>query len=636
MTRLFLSCLFVCFVGSLSAQTIGQYELRKRTSTGFTSYGVTLSNGQVLGQTAGVPAAITVTAAAGTLTGTTLASNVVSSSLTSAAGGTFGTAAFTATSAYEVPLTFSTGLTRSTNTITVNTSQNISTLSNLTTNGVVTTSGGTGALSITATSTGGFSTADAAKIPLFDSNGGLTSTFSLSVTRSGSTSGGVYLQAPDDVYAVIKAASGMGTTKTFFLGTTAGTLAITDNITKTAVGLGNVENTALSTWAGSSNLTTLGTVATGTWSGTAITIAKGGTGTTTANGALNALLPTQTSNSGKYLTTDGTNASWATVTVGVTSITGTANEITVTGTTTPTLSLPSALTFTGKTITGGTFSSPTLTTPALGTPSAIVLTNATGSPTGISFTKAQLNTIVSDDDPAYLGTTNTFSAAQTINTTGAGIPLNLTMSSTSAFKVTSNAAANVRVDLGVRGAYISTQSDYNTEFSGYFGGIASQNSAGINFTSGNWALSNAADCISYREAANHWAHRNNTSAQRLSVANTYTSSTNNEFGVLDWQTTANILRIGSEVGSGGGTARNVILVRGGATKETIGANTTDDAQPRKLPSYIVSGLPSASTCGAGSCAFVTDATVTVTYTTVVGGGSNKVLVISDGSNWIIH
>ena len=40
---------------------------------------------------------------------------------------------------------------------------------------------------------------------------------------------------------------------------------------------------------------------------------------------------------------------------GVTSITGTANEITVTGTTTPTLSLPSALTFTSKTITGGTF-----------------------------------------------------------------------------------------------------------------------------------------------------------------------------------------------------------------------------------------------------------------------------------------
>ena len=93
-------------------------------------------------------AAITVTAAAGTLSGATLASGVTASSLTSAAGGSFGTAAFTAATAYEVPLTFSTGLTRTTNTVTVNTSQNIATLSNLTTNGFVKTTGGTGALSI--------------------------------------------------------------------------------------------------------------------------------------------------------------------------------------------------------------------------------------------------------------------------------------------------------------------------------------------------------------------------------------------------------------------------------------------------------------------------------------------------------
>lgn len=39
---------------------------------------------------------------------------------------------------------------------------------------------------------------------------------------------------------------------------------------KTALSLNNVENTALSTWAGSTNITTLGTIATGVWSGTAI------------------------------------------------------------------------------------------------------------------------------------------------------------------------------------------------------------------------------------------------------------------------------------------------------------------------------------------------------------------------------
>ena len=39
---------------------------------------------------------------------------------------------------------------------------------------------------------------------------------------------------------------------------------------KSAVGLGNVENTALSTWAGSTNITTLGTITSGTWHGSSI------------------------------------------------------------------------------------------------------------------------------------------------------------------------------------------------------------------------------------------------------------------------------------------------------------------------------------------------------------------------------
>ena len=58
---------------------------------------------------------------------------------------------------------------------------------------------------------------------------------------------------------------------------------------KAAVGLPNVENTALSTWAGSANITTLGTIGTGTWQGTAIAVARGGTGATTAGGARTAL-----------------------------------------------------------------------------------------------------------------------------------------------------------------------------------------------------------------------------------------------------------------------------------------------------------------------------------------------------------
>lgn len=50
--------------------------------------------------------------------------------------------------------------------------------------------------------------------------------------------------------------------------------------------------------------------------GDTVPIANGGTGQTTATTAINALLPTQTANSGKYLTTDGSAASWGTIGAG--------------------------------------------------------------------------------------------------------------------------------------------------------------------------------------------------------------------------------------------------------------------------------------------------------------------------------
>ena len=49
-----------------------------------------------------------------------------------------------------------------------------------------------------------------------------------------------------------------------------------------------------------------------------LAITSGGTGQTSANAAANAILPSQTSNSGKYLTTNGTDSSWGTVTAGTT------------------------------------------------------------------------------------------------------------------------------------------------------------------------------------------------------------------------------------------------------------------------------------------------------------------------------
>ena len=66
-----------------------------------------------------------------------------------------------------------------------------------------------------------------------------------------------------------------------------------------------------------------------------IDIANGGTGQTTASAAFDALAPSQTGNTGKYLTTNGTTTSWATVSGGsgtVTSVAATAGTgISITG-----------------------------------------------------------------------------------------------------------------------------------------------------------------------------------------------------------------------------------------------------------------------------------------------------------------
>jgi hypothetical protein len=87
--------------------------------------------------------------------------------------------------------------------------------------------------------------------------------------------------------------------------------------TKSDVGLGNVENTALSTWAGSTNLVTLGTITGGTWNGSVIAGQYGGTGV---------------ANTGKTLTLagnatiSGTNSGGAnpTASIGLSAVNGSA------------------------------------------------------------------------------------------------------------------------------------------------------------------------------------------------------------------------------------------------------------------------------------------------------------------------
>ena len=66
---------------------------------------------------------------------------------------------------------------------------------------------------------------------------------------------------------------------------------------------------------------------------------------------------------------------------------------------------------------------------------------------------------------------------------------------------------------------------------------------------------------------------NATSAQAVRVHNTWSSSgTNYERGVFDWKTTANVFRIGTEMG-GTGVARNLQFIIGGVVKADYGVTT---------------------------------------------------------------
>lgn len=195
----------------------------------------------------------------------------------------------------------------------------------------------------------------------------------------------------------------------------------------------------------------------------------------------------------------------------------------------------------------------------------------------------------------------------------------------------------------------------------------------------------------YIEDANTVAQRNGTTAQASYVYNTYTNASNYERGIYRWS--SNVLELGFDK-LGTGVDRNV-RIRAGNNKEvqftnasgfgctvvdcnqggfrsysagyfgwasgeaTLGSSydtafarasagvvalfdgsSTSNLRDLKVrglihgTSYTVATLPTASTVG-GGVFYVTDATATTNGTAPTGGGSNKVLVKSDGSAYVI-
>lgn len=197
---------------------------------------------------------------------------------------------------------------------------------------------------------------------------------------------------------------------------------------------------------------------------------------------------------------------------------------------------------------------------------------------------------------------------------------------------------------------------------------------------GSPAVSDAADTLGLR---------NGTSAQRINLASSWTDASNLSRAFIDaGQTIANTLFLGSEhLGTGGNAltkfqmnldgvtklnyditlpggwytptslmaggniiattyfgapASSVTLsMNSGACSLTLNTASAVCTQPFSAPTlksstaYTVATLPSAASAGAGTRAYVTDATVTTFLSTVSGGGVNKVPVISDGTDWLI-
>lgn len=326
--------------------------------------------------------------------------------------------------------------------------------------------------------------------------------------------------------------------------------------------------------------------------------------------------------------------------------------------------------------------SPALVTPDLGTPSAATLTNATGLPvsSGISGLGTSVTTALAVNvgsagafvvnggalgSPSSAGTIPAFTLGGTI--AGGGNQLNNIIIGTTtplagSFTVV-NSSSNVSLSDAndYRPAFLTSgyinfgayrifqyngafELDDGTnvllllgKFAGGFSGISLGSDGRLRWSSANDPISGSVDLELIRSTAA--TLQQGSSDDASPVAQTFkvqsvASGTSNTAGA-NWT-------IKGSAGTGTGVGGSIIFQTTPAGSSGTSQNTHTTAFTIKngtaiLSSYTVANLPSASASGAGATAFVTDASTTLILGlggAVTGGGSNKVPVYSDGTNWI--
>lgn len=232
------------------------------------------------------------------------------------------------------------------------------------------------------------------------------------------------------------------------------------------------------------------------------------------------------------------------------------------------------------------------------------------------------------------------------NAVGAGPPLALTASQVKTLLAisagdVSGLGGAATVNVGTSGAVIPLLSGANTW------GAAQTLGA-------NALVFNGSSLIA--DAANVLALRNGTNSQLYRIYGTFTDASNGRwleigtFNGADFVLQTNGNGTGAAAGAlylaTAGNARWLVntsghlLANADATYD-IGASGATRPRRAYLSDFMstagktVASLTAAATAGAGARAFVTDATATTFGSTVSGGGSNKVPVYSDGTNWLI-